>query len=30
MELKFEASGRINKPVDEVFEVAVNPDQISA
>lgn len=30
MELKFEISGRINKPVDEVFEAVVNPDQLSA
>ncbi len=30
MELKFEVSGRIDKPVDEVFEAVVNPDQLSA
>jgi len=29
MELKFEVSGRINKPIDDVFEAVVNPDQLS-
>lgn len=29
MELRFEVSGRINKPVDEVFEAVVDPDQLS-
>lgn len=30
MKPKFEVSGRINKPVDEVFEAVVNPDELSA
>jgi uncharacterized protein YndB with AHSA1/START domain len=29
MELKFTVSGRIAKPVGEVFEAVVNPDQLS-
>jgi len=29
MELKFEVSGRISKPIDEVFEAVVNPKQLS-
>jgi len=29
MELRFEVSGRINKPIDDVFEAVVNPDQLS-
>lgn len=29
MELKFTVSGRISKPVDEVFETVVNPDRLS-
>ncbi len=29
MELKFEVSGRISKPVDEVFEAVVNPGHLS-
>jgi uncharacterized protein YndB with AHSA1/START domain len=29
MELKFDVSGRIAKPVDEVFEAVVNPGQLS-
>ncbi len=29
MELKFEISGRINKPVEEVFEAVVNPTELS-
>lgn len=29
MELKFRVSGRIAKPVDEVFEAVVNPDHLS-
>ncbi len=29
MELKFEVSGRINHPIEEVFEAVVNPDQLS-
>ncbi|MEM7120076.1 MAG: SRPBCC family protein [Pseudomonadota bacterium] len=29
MELKFEISGRINKPVEEVFEAVANPDELS-
>jgi uncharacterized protein YndB with AHSA1/START domain len=29
MELKFRVSGRISKPVGEVFEAVVNPDQLS-
>jgi uncharacterized protein YndB with AHSA1/START domain len=28
-ELKFTVSGRIAKPVGEVFEAVVNPDQLS-
>lgn len=30
MDLKFEVSGRIARPVEEVFEAVVNPDQLSA
>ena len=30
MDLKFEVTGRVNKPVSEVFEAVVNPDQLSA
>ena len=30
MELKFEVSGRIGRPVEEVFEAVVNPDKLSA
>ncbi|MEH6807280.1 MAG: SRPBCC family protein [Hyphomonas oceanitis] len=30
MDLKFEVSGRINRPVSEVFEAVVNPDKLSA
>ena len=29
MELKFEVSGRISNPIDEVFEAVVNPKQLS-
>ncbi len=29
MELKFEVSGRIARPVDEVFEAVVNPEKLS-
>lgn len=29
MELKFKVSGRISKPVEEVFEAVVNPDHLS-
>jgi len=29
MELKFEVSGRVSKPIDEVFEAIVNPKQLS-
>jgi uncharacterized protein YndB with AHSA1/START domain len=29
MDLKFRVSGRIAKPVDEVFEAVVDPDQLS-
>ncbi len=29
MDLKFKVSGRIHKPVAEVFEAVVNPDQLS-
>lgn len=29
MELKFKVAGRISKPVDEVFEAIVNPQQLS-
>ena len=29
MDLKFEISGRINRPVAEVFEAIVNPEQLS-
>ncbi len=29
MKLQFEVSGRINKPVDEVFEAVVDPAQLS-
>ncbi|HEV7276724.1 MAG TPA: SRPBCC domain-containing protein [Devosiaceae bacterium] len=29
MELRFKVSGRIAKPVEEVFEAVVNPDQLS-
>lgn len=29
MELKFEVSGRINRPVDEVFEAVANPQKLS-
>ncbi len=30
MDLKFEVSGRIARPVDEVFEAVVNPETLSA
>jgi uncharacterized protein YndB with AHSA1/START domain len=30
MDLKFEVSGRIARPVDEVFEAVVNPEKLSA
>lgn len=29
MDLKFEVSGRISRPVDEVFEAVANPDHLS-
>lgn len=29
MDLKFEVSGRINRPVEEVFEGVVNPEKLS-
>lgn len=29
MELKFEVSGRISRPVEEVFEAVVNPEKLS-
>ena len=29
MELRFKVSGRIARPVDEVFEAVVDPDQLS-
>jgi len=29
MELKFEVSARINRPVEEVFEAVVNPEKLS-
>jgi uncharacterized protein YndB with AHSA1/START domain len=29
MDLKFEVSGRIARPVDEVFEAVVNPEKLS-
>jgi hypothetical protein len=29
MDLKFEVSGRIARPVDDVFEAVVNPEQLS-
>ena len=29
MDLKFEVTARINKPVEEVFEAVVNPDKLS-
>ncbi len=29
MDLKFEVSGRINRPVEEVFESVVNPEKLS-
>ena len=29
MELKFDVSARIGRPVDEVFEAVVNPDELS-
>jgi len=29
MDLKFDVSGRISKPIDEVFEAVVNPKQLS-
>ena len=29
MDLKFKVSGRISKPVAEVFEAVVNPDHLS-
>lgn len=29
MDLRFEVSGRIARPVDEVFEAVVNPDKLS-
>lgn len=29
MELRFDVAGRINKPVDEVFEAVVDPGQLS-
>lgn len=29
MDLRFEVSGRINRPVEEVFEAVVNPEKLS-
>jgi uncharacterized protein YndB with AHSA1/START domain len=29
MELRFQVAGRIARPVEEVFEAVVNPDQLS-